>query len=995
MITRDEGDPHRNYRLSAIFVFVASGCSGLIYQSTWTQYLGLYLGHAAYAQCLVLAIFMGGLGFGAWLTSRRSSRWRNLVFAYAVVELVIGAMGIIFHPLYLFVTRVAYDYLLPAAGPDIGTAIKWVTGALLIAPQSVLLGMTFPLMSNGLIRITRTSPGQTISVLYFANSFGAAVGAIVSTFVLLPWIGLPGAMRFGGFIGLGVALLAFVLSRAENPVPDGEPPKLAAGAYIEPRFASGLLLSASFITGATSFVYELVWVRMLSLLFGTTVHSFELMLTAFIGGLALGGWAIKKHIDRLGNLYRVAAYVQIAMGLAALATMCFYGQAFHWVAFLMRALARNDQGYVLFNIATASVAVLIMCPAAFFAGMTLPIFSLQLSRSGHGETAIGRIYAANTFGAIVGVVLTIACLVPILGLKLSMTAAALGDIVLGVVLFRSVMDAAPQRYLAILAASGILSVALILLSPFDRRELASGVYRTASERIPEDATIRFYRDGSTASVSVGERRGIRQVATNGKSDSAIQMIAGQTPTPDESTMTLAGILPFAYFPEAETIAVIGIGTGMTSNTVLGFPTAKTVDTIEIEPAMVAAAKQFEFFSARVFSDPRSHIQLEDARVFFAERNAPYDVIISEPSNPWVTGVAGLFTEEFYRHVTTHLVENGIFVQWIQQYEINDELVATICNALSEHFADYRLYLANDSDLLIVATPRKPLNTVNPNIFDIEATRKALERISIRSTSDLALHEVGRKIDFERLLSTQSLRINSDFHPILSLDAPRARFANNSAIALDSLLNSDLPLLEMLQKKESLRSTDISIDPNFTRSLDVEAAREFIRKWNDGAYVPSLLDDHSIATISALKRYEETCEPSADPKTVVTWMQETAAATLPYLSSIELAIFRSTNQIKHCNSQPSIITRFGLLVDSIMDRDATAMATRADDVLRSDIGDLAPVVADYVLRASMLGHAVSGQADDSVAKALAKQIPVPDSKVTERTYLETLAAPVSR
>jgi predicted membrane-bound spermidine synthase len=980
--------PHA-YSNFAILIFVASGFSGLIYQSTWTQYLGLYLGHAAYAQCLVLAIFMGGLALGSWLASWKGNRWRNLLIAYAAVELLIGVLGILFHPVYLIFTEFSYNTLLPSTGPTLGAAIKWVTGALLIAPQSILLGMTFPLMSNGLIRTGDAAPGKTISALYFANSFGAALGALSSTFVFLPRIGLPGTMCVGGAIGLGVALAALLIARQATRQLHTAPEDFnARSSAVATTTTSRLLLIAAFITGATSFVYELVWVRMLSLLFGTTLHSFELMLTAFIGGLAMGGWAIRNRIDHASNLIRVGGYVQIAMGIAALATMSFYGQSFQWVAFLMHGLARDDQGYYLFNVATALVAILIMCPAAFFAGMTLPIFTLELTRNGTGEAAVGRIYAANTFGAIVGVVATIALLIPIFGLKLAMTMAALADIALGVALYRSSIEVPGRRYLAILAGSAGAAVLLILVSPFDRRELASGVYRTSSARIPEDATIRFYQDGSTASVSVGERRGIRQVATNGKSDSAIQVIPGQQPTQDENTMTLAGVLPLAFMPRAKDVAIIGIGTGMTSNTMLGFPTLRTVDTIEIEPAMATASRQFGDFSARLFADPRSHIHFEDARVFFAERNAPYDVIVSEPSNPWVTGVASLFTEEFYGHVTRHLAEDGIFVQWVQQYEINDALVATIANALSKHFADYSLILANDSDLLIIATPGKSLGTMDAGIFDIPAIRSSLAHINIHSMADIALHSVGRKSELEDFLRMQSEDVNSDFHPILSLEAPRARFASQSATALHSLLESDLPVLEMTQKKEPIHESEISLDPNFSRSYDVEAAREFVKLWNDENYAPELLDNRVVAAISALKSYHQTCQPSGTSQTVLNWMYEVASSTAPYLEPSQLAIFHTSDAMKRCNPESSIVLRFSLLLDSVFDRDANLMASRASDLLHSERANLPPDIADYVLRVAMLGRLAGGASTPDVEpiEVLGTQISSPDVKINERRYL---------
>src|SRR4249919_1487894 len=241
-------------RLLAIFAL--SGFSGLIYQSIWSHYLGLTLGHAAYAQTLVLAIFMGGLALGSWLASRWVRTLGNAVRAYALVELLIGVVALVFHPLFLAYTGYSQDVVLPSLSPGMVHAYQWGSAALLILPQCVLLGTTFPLIASACIRIEREAQGWSLGGLYFSNSLGAAIGALVATFVLLPWIGMPGAMTLAGGVNVLVALLAWSLSRGEAgvvaPAPAPETPVANRG------LLRGVLLAAA-ITGGTSFVYEVVW----------------------------------------------------------------------------------------------------------------------------------------------------------------------------------------------------------------------------------------------------------------------------------------------------------------------------------------------------------------------------------------------------------------------------------------------------------------------------------------------------------------------------------------------------------------------------------------------------------------------------------------------------------------------------------------------------------------------------------------------------------------
>ena len=184
-----------------LLLFVASGFAGLVYQAIWSHYLGLILGHAAYAQTLVLAIFMGGMAAGAWLVSARGGRWTGLIRTYAIVELLIGVTALVFHPMFVGYMSFSQETVLPALESESTIRFwQWGTAALMIAPQSVMLGMTFPLMSGGYLRIAPGQDGQILGGLYFTNSIGAAAGALVATFLLLPWIGMPGAILVAGVI---------------------------------------------------------------------------------------------------------------------------------------------------------------------------------------------------------------------------------------------------------------------------------------------------------------------------------------------------------------------------------------------------------------------------------------------------------------------------------------------------------------------------------------------------------------------------------------------------------------------------------------------------------------------------------------------------------------------------------------------------------------------------------------------------------------------------
>ena len=323
-----------------LFVFVVSGFAGLIYQSIWSHYLGLVLGHAAYAQSLVLAIFMGGMSLGAWLAARWSTGWRELIRAYAAIELLIGLIGVAFHPIFVGYVDVSQNAILPALGADwIAHAYQWSTAALLIAPQCILLGMTFPLLSAGYLRLAPNDDGRVLGGLYFSNSIGAAAGALACTFVLLPLVGMPGSTLTAGLLNIFVALVAWPLGRMAESVEHR--PAASAPDRVEPKTPGGssarLLFVAAAITGATSFIYEIGWVRLLNQALGTTVHSFELMLAAFIAGLAFGGNWIRRRGAAIVDPTSYAGVAQILMGIAALLSLPVFAHSFGLVEWILNA----------------------------------------------------------------------------------------------------------------------------------------------------------------------------------------------------------------------------------------------------------------------------------------------------------------------------------------------------------------------------------------------------------------------------------------------------------------------------------------------------------------------------------------------------------------------------------------------------------------------------------------------------------------------------------
>ena len=886
------------------FVFVLSGGAGLVYESIWSRYLGLFVGHSAYAQVLVLVIFLGGMSLGAAFAGRRSARLRDPLRWYAYVELAVGVLGLLFHDVFAWTSRLAYDSLFPAlpSGAAI-TIAKWTLGALLILPQSVLLGATFPLMSAGVLRRLPERAGRVLSLLYFSNSLGAAVGVLLAGFWLIAIVGLPGTLVAAAATNIVVAIIVLALTLVPAGTDDEEaeaqrvraapPPPLAERATLTPawqpldagkdRALARALLCVAFGTAAASFIYEIAWIRMLALVLGSATHSFELMLSAFILGLALGALWVRQRADRFDDPVRALGVVQWAMGLLAAATLPLYLASFGWLRDLIAALDTTNAGYQLFNVARYGIALAIMLPATFCAGITLPLITRTLLALGRGEHAVGQVYAWNTLGSIVGAALAGLVLLPLLGLKALLAGGALLDVALGVYLVWRAPARRDRERVDPAVGLGVAFVILLiaLATPFDRVLLTSGVFRLGRIPGPDDRDVIFYRDGRTATVSAHKTGGYVTIATNGKPDASLSpewiepLHPDAAPIPlsgDQSTQALLPLITLAYNPGARTAAVIGQGSGMSSHFLLGSPHLRSLTTIDIEPEMIRGSRR-AFYPAnkRVFDDPRSAFAVADAKSYFASAGQRYDLILSEPSNPWVSGVSGLFTTEFYARLRGYLSEGGVFGQWLHLYEIDDALVLGVIAAVQANFASYEIYLVANTDILIVASMRDSLPQPNWSVVHFPGVAEDLRRATPLSPSALDGLWLANRTTLAPVVRLRA-RPNSDFHPTLDLGTERTRFLRERATGFVALNMSRFDVASALAGRRVGFSTDgraaVTSLPRL-EALALGTRLRVARDAPDSVFMDPTLD----ASLYRLRAIEERTATSRPPSSWRRWVTD--------------------------------------------------------------------------------------------------------------------------
>lgn len=820
--------------------FVLSGAAGLIYETIWTRYLSLFVGHAAYAQIIVLVIFLGGMSLGAFAAGNRSSRLRQPLLWYAGVEFAVGVIAFLFHGVFVAVTDFAYAHVFPhlagGAGGFAVMAVQWSLAALLILPQSVLLGATFPLMSAGAIRIVRREPGRVLGLLYFTNSLGAAAGALVAGFYLIGAFGLPGTLAAAGILNVIVAAGVAAASRSyyAPDEPDAEPLPAPLEQSATRPAEWRVLLVVSFGTAVASFVYEIAWIRMLSLVLGSATHSFELMLSAFVLGIALGAYWIRGRADAMARPMYALGMVQWIMGALAVATLPFYMMSFEWMAALLHMFGATPAGYDGFVVARYLICLAIMLPATFCAGITLPLITEILIRRGAGERAIGVVYGVNTLGSIAGVVAAGLILMPVLGLKLLLMSGAVVDIALGVMLLHpSVLgdDAGARHRFGYLSATVALLLFNAIFVRFDRWKLSSGVFRQGLLPTADMYDFPFYKDGRTATVSVRRDRssGYLTLSTNGKpdasmdpfwEDSTIDPGALHALAEDQATQVLLPIISLAHEPRARDVAVIGQGSGMTSSVLLGSPYVQQLVTVEIEPQMVNASRAFRPLNHRVFGDPRSRIVIDDAKAYFASTGRKFDLIVSEPSNPWVSGVSGLFTTEFYRRVRRNLTASGVLGQWLHLYEIDDSLVASVLAAIDQNFRSYEVFFTSNSDILILATNRAAPLAPDWSVVAYPGIAHDVRRAPPLTPEAMeAMRMAGRGLLHPYLF--EHARANSDYYPVLDLGAERTRFMHRDAVGMEKLGKGAFNVVAaMAGRRLGLGTEPLAVAPEIPRVYDL-------------------------------------------------------------------------------------------------------------------------------------------------------------------------------
>jgi spermidine synthase len=779
----------RNRLLTILACFFLSGTAGLIYQVTWGKALGLIFGHTVYAIATVLAVFMAGLAAGSACFGALAERQTEPIALYARVEFAVAASGAL-SLAGLAGVRFLYVTAYPAVGglQPLLLALRFFGAAVVLFIPTFFMGGTLPILVRGVIR-NSAELGIRVSQLYWVNTLGAVAGTLISGFVLLPVLGLRVTIAAAVALNILAGLIALRMGEehVRTQVAKGAA-KTVVSAAPSPQYADSRFLLFLFgVVGCAAFAYEIAWTRLLAITIGSSTYAFTLMLAMFLTGAVVGSAFFQRFSGSSGQVsITTLSRTQIGIGIAALSSLVLFRWIPAIIPSLLRATHQTFSGLLLAQFVTSALTVL---PAAIVFGFNFPLvvvlFGGGAGAEAGGAAKVGKAYAANTLGAIVGSVVTGFWLVPWLGSFRVIAAAAGVNLLLAMALD---LRSSQRRILPIATDLLCLIVAVVVGSSslFYNRPLLSlsavlygnSYGHLSLDEIAATTDLLFMADGVNDSIAVVRTDANVSLRVNGKVDAS---------SGDARTQLLLGHLGAAFHPAPRRVLVIGFGSGMTVSAVAGYPEVERIDCIEIEPAVIRAAPYLKTLNRGVLNDSRVHIIFDDARNFLLTSRQKYDLIISEPSNPWIAGVATLFTDEYYSAARERLAPGGMFVQWVQAYSLAPDDLRMIAASFAPHFADVTLWRAAETDLLFLGrTEAAPFQFARlHSLWQNQVLHKDFLSLDVHQPEGLAAYYLLDDAAVRKLGDGSVL--NTDDRTLLEYHAPRSLLAHGLSDANQALI----------------------------------------------------------------------------------------------------------------------------------------------------------------------------------------------------------------
>ena len=848
---------------------LCSGCAALLNQVLWTRILSLVFGSTIEAVSGVTAVFMAGLALGSALAPRlvNGKSSAAAMVTYSRIEFSIAACSVV-----LALVLPSLENL----RVGLGVAPVWVLAVVLLLIPAGLMGTTLVTQSHALTGYRDPSSSSRASGLLFAaNTFGAMLGVYGSVLFLVPAFGVRKSIFVAASLNIVAGLTARLgVSPAESTPKRSEdsPVSMETRATsaerkqsrraiqalqaapprqdpVPPDLPAGILLAALFVAGFAGLANEVVWTRAFILVAGPTAHAFAFVLGAIVLGLATGALVSSVAIPFLRDQRLAFAVVQAGVAVASAfiiksfaAMPVLYGEA-------VRRLVDQPQAIVTLQ---ASRSLFLLFPAAALSGALFPL-GLQLLRPHFtAAQAMGYGSASNTLGAILGALGAGYALLPQFGMDWSLRLVAIASAISSMAV--ALQGRRLPRIIGLTA--GVVAVAFVLNTPFFDQELfAGGAYKYSAydldlpvEEVLRRGELLSYAEGRTANVSVKRVGDALSLAVDGKVDA--------TSGADMVTQRLLAHVPFLVHESPQTALVIGLGSGVTVGSAMSHD-PKSVTAVEISPEVVSAAKTFfSDANGHVLDDPRLKLIVGDARQTVLSTTDRFDVIISEPSNPWMAGVSALFTREFFQSVKARLNSGGVFCQWGHLYNMGEADLATLLSTFADVFPRARIFMISEADILIVSGEQK--TALNPRRIKTlkEGPRRDLASLKILPEILLAIPTV----ELLDLVWLRDAKRHTDDAPVLDFSAPLSIHAQTAAANRHRLVPVEVAQdVSLLKARLALLTVSASADWGFEvaqKAIENDATDLFIVR----EYVKNALRLHRTELAEATLRAAQSRKP---------------------------------------------------------------------------------------------------------------------------------------
>ncbi|MGA1826374.1 MAG: fused MFS/spermidine synthase [bacterium] len=810
-----------------IFLFISGAC-GLIYEILWMKMLTLVMGNTVFSITTVLASFMGGLALGSFLAGVFEEKITHPLRTFGLLEGGIGAYALLLPTLIagtepLF--RIVYHHG-NLSFHTLGLLRFLICGLILLIPTT-LMGATLPVLGKYLIK-NQERLGWGLGLLYGVNTLGAVVGSFAAGFYLIPLLGVSRLLYSASFLNFVIcASILTLFPDSAMELAAGDEKNISSPQSKRTGIAIAVMIGIG-LSGSAAMTYQIAWTRTISLSIGSTVYAFSMILTCFISGLALGSISMGRLIDRGKDSILWLALIEGIIGISALCIVPLLGKL---PIFVGHAVFDAFHSFHTIHVAEFGIIFFLIIIPALMMGAAIPVATKICTRD---VTRVGRsfgiIYAVDTGGAIIGAFIAGFYLIPWIGAQKSIFIAASLNMIAAIIIL--LHDQAISLLRRIGAALVIAVIALVLwgtIRPWDAFVLASAPYiyadqykGTSAEKgidlekaMKKGRELLYFKEGLHALVAVEKTlHDDITLEINGKTDASAK--GGDT-----ITQLMLGHLPLLLSSKADDVLVIGLGSGMTLGAVTRHP-VKAIDVVEIESAVVEASEYFREFNADALNDPRVNLIINDGRNHCALTSRQYDVIISEPSNPWVSGMAHLFTREFFDLAKDRLRPGGIMCQWMHAYSMSSidfKMVVHTFHAVFPHAMVWESTLGNDY-LLIGSVHEFSIDyEMLAHRMKDERLGADFERMNIHGLASF----MSRLIIAEETIAcyTEGVPIYTDDNALLEYSAPK-----------NCIKGRDLELFEKLYRFRSTPSdilkvfTSAETNPQIKNDLfDIFTAKE--------------------------------------------------------------------------------------------------------------------------------------------------------------------------